>query len=219
MKSEIILKKVGSWLLIFAVGFLLGEKLGITSGAGGYIKKLWEKNEIQISESGLFDKVNRYRQNNQLNSLDGNEELCSLAQFTANTLSKTYADEESLNEFANIFEGDKNEEERNQLKKEWEVKWGFIPTEEKVKELCPKCVFQSVAISHFRLNELERCFYIGKSKCDPKEKFFLKENLTNRILNDWSNVLEDKEVLLAKVKKGCVKTLGNISILVVADFE
>lgn len=219
MKNEFILKKIGFWFLIFVAGFLLGQKLGITSGAEGYVKKLWEKNEIQISESGLFNEVNLYRQNNQLNPLVGNEELCSLAQFTANTLSKTYANEESLNEFANIFEGDKNEEERNQLKKEWDVKWGFISTKEKVKELCPKCIFQSVAVNHSRLNELERCFYLGKSKCDPKEKFFLKENLTNRILSDWSNVSEDKEVLLTKVKNGCIKTLGNISILVVADFD
>lgn len=209
-----ILAIIGSLIILIIflfVGYVLGSRLGQTTGAQQYTKKLFSTNEISISTSGMLEQINSFRETNGKSALVESVGICNIAQKRAeiNFKNMTGSWDSDSGSYKNT--------EGNTI--------GINLNE--AKELCPECYFMNN--KDFEDNYYGELSYIvlrpdlcseanakGTLSCKGDEGYGVTEHFPERILKQWveSGSLKDT-LLLDNYNLGCVRSYGGSVIFAI----
>lgn len=205
-KLIIILTAITLMSISLFIGYCLGNKVGQTTGAQQYTKKLFASNELSISTGSMLDTINKFRESNGKKPLQESNGICRLAYKRA-------------------------ELEFNKQTKKWDQtiqEYNIDKTENKsdisidqARNICPECVFKDKSgLEDNYYGELDYivlrpdvCMEINqKSKlpCKGDEGFGLTEHYQERILKQWIETETLKPILLLdNYNTGCVQSFGG----------
>jgi len=207
IKKQSILKVVCfvlGGLLILALGYFLGHKVGKSYGAQQYVKLLWNKGELDISPSLVSEKIYKYREENKLKPFEETMGICAYAQFRAEEVSKKYTQQwnTKAQSYQNSTETD-------------EIHTSAL-TLDQAKAVCVGCDFSTQRENIYFTARPEVCLTannVSSIKCDGNEKFGVVENHTDRVVKGWISSPSHNETLLSKVTHGCVASFGGVVVL------
>jgi len=201
---KVIFSLIGLFVL-FGAGYLLGVKVGLQDGAQQYTKKMWANNESQISTYAVFQKINAYREQNNLQPLILEDGLCRVA----NNEAQIYYKESELN--YDVEQQKYNSDQQNAPE-------SFEEMSQRVLNSCPNCdidVYNQVSYVSLRP---EPCWNIaGKQVCEGDEDFGMMERYVDRIVTLWSEDSGFKEAVMSPARYGCVGAYGGAVVLSVSN--
>lgn len=193
-------------LIVIGVGFFIGHRIGREYGAQQYTKELWAVDEMQLSSNKITTKINAYRERNELKPFRATTGLCRLARFRAEERTRKFG--ERWDQKTQSYEDIENSDTLHEADL----------TEEKINELCPECIPETLLGNVYISLRPEPCLNLENKKvCIGDEKFGVVENYTDRVVNGWIDSPEHNEVLLSPLKFGCVGVYGGTVILQVGD--
>jgi len=213
-----ILAVVGSLviLIIFLfIGYILGNRIGQTTGAQQYTKKLFAKNEISLPTSGMLEQINAFRKANGKSLLEESIGICQIAQKRAGINFK-----EKINSWDSVSGSYKNTDSND---------IGIILDD--AKKLCPECIFmKDKKLEDNYYGELsfitlrpDLCIEANKKSvlpCKGDESFGVTEHFPERILKQWTETDSFKKMLLLdNYNIGCVRSYGGSVIFATAVKE
>lgn len=206
---------VGSLIILIAiliVGYFIGNKIGQTTGAQQYTKKLFTENEISISTSGMLEQINTFRNANGKPAFVESIGVCQIAQKRA---------EINFKKSANMWDS-----ASGSYKKEADTGLGI--TLDDAKKMCPECIFMNdKKLEDNYIGELsyvvlhpDVCSVVDSKAnlaCKGDESYGVTEHFPERILKQWMETDSSKETLLMEnYGLGCVRSYGGSVILTIA---
>jgi len=210
-----ILAIIGSLIILIVVlivGYFIGNKIGQTSGAQQYTKKLFSENEISVSTSGMLEQINTFRQANGKPAFIESIGICQLAQKRA---------EINFKEKAGLWDS-----ASSSYKKEQDNGLGIALDD--AKKLCPECTFMNdkkMEENYYgELNYVvlrpDVCSVVNSKanlSCKGDESFGVTEHFPERILKQWVESDSSKGTLLMEnYGLGCVRSYGGSVIFAIA---
>lgn len=189
---------------IFGFGYFIGHKTGKQYGAQQYVKLLWRQGEISISPNVVTEKINEYRDKNNLDPFQETVGLCAYAQFRAEEVMKKYTES-----------WDKEKQSCQSMTNPDEMHKSDLSLEQ-AQKICINCNFNSQRENIYSSAKPESCSAINNfstTKCTGKEEFGMVENHTDRVVKGWIFSPSHDETLLSKVKYGCVASSGGVVVL------
>lgn len=197
-------------IIILIIGYFIGNKIGQTTGAQQYTKKLFFDNEISISTPGILEQINTFREVNGKSALVESIGICQIAQKRAEINFK-----KSANLWDSISSSYKNTED-NDI---------GIDLDE-AKKMCPECTFmkdKKLLDNYYgELNYVvlrpDICSETNKKSallCKGDESFGVTEHFPERILKQWTETDSLKSMLLLDGNIGCVRSYGGSVIFAI----
>lgn len=204
-KALIIIFSLIGLFVVLGVGYSLGGKVGRQTGAQQYTKKMWANNESQLSTYAIFQKVNAYREKNNLKPLILEDGLCKVA----NNEAQRYFDKANTNydPAQQQYNGDQQNAPES-----------FEAFAQRMAGICPNCNADTYNQASYVSLRPESCWNIeGKKVCEGDESFGMMEKYLDRIVRLWSEDSGLKEVVLSPAEYGCVGGYGGAIILSVSN--
>ena len=210
-----ILAIVGSFIIliiILFVGYFIGNKIGQTTGAQQYTKKLFAENEMSVSTSGMLEQINIFRKSNGKSPLEESIGICQIAQKRAeiNFKEKTNSWDSASGSYKNT-----------------DISDAGISLDE-AKKMCPECVFmKDKGLFDNYFGELsfivlrpDLCIEANSKSalsCKGDESYGVTEHFPERILKQWIETESLKSILLLdNYNIGCVRSYGGSVIFSIA---
>lgn len=192
-------------LILLGLGYFLGGRVGVQNGAQQYTKKMWANNDMQLSSYAIFQGVNEFRQQNNLEPLVMEDGLCRLANNQAQ-----YNFELQTSDWDQEQQQYKNDQQNSPESPE---QFG-----QKILNFCPNCDLDSYDYAIYVSLRPESCWnYAGVKFCDGDEEFGMLEKYTDRVVKMWSEDAAMKQALLNPVDYGCVGAYGGSVVLSVSN--
>ncbi len=204
-KALIVIFSLIGLFVVLGVGYSLGGKVGRQTGAQQYTKKMWANNETQLSTYAIFQKVNAYREKNNLKPLMLEDGLCRVA----NNEAQLFFDKSNLN----------YDPAQQQYKSDQQnAPESFEVFAQRISGICPNCDVNTYNQTSYVSLRPESCWNVaGRQVCDGDEGFGMMEKYVDRIVKLWSEDSSLKEALVSPVKYGCVGAYGGAVVFSVSD--
>lgn len=205
-KLKIILISLVLLTIALFIGYSIGNKIGQTTGAQQYTKKLFALNELSISTGTMLDTINKFRGNNGKKALEESIGFCNLVLKRA----EINLDKQTKNWDQNIKE----------YKIDNSTNDSGISIDE-AKSICPECLFNDKKdLGNNYYGELDYlilrpdiCSEVNQKSnlpCKGDEGFGVTEHYQERILKQWMETDTFKPVLLSdNYNLGCVQSFGG----------
>lgn len=204
-KALIVILSLIGLFVVLGVGYSLGGKVGRQTGAQQYTKKMWANNESQLSTYSIFQKVNAYRQQNNLEPLVMEDSLCKVANNEAQIFY------EKSNSSYDVEQQGYNSDQQN-------APDSFEAMSQRILKSCPGCDMDAYNQASYVSLRPESCWNIaGKQVCEGDEEFGMMENYIDRIVKLWSEDSGLKEVVMSPAQYGCVGAYGGSVVLSVSN--
>jgi hypothetical protein len=204
-KAFIIIFSLVGLFVVLGAGYLIGNRVGQQTGAQQYTKKMWANNESQISTYSIFQKVNAYRERNDLEPLMLSDGLCKIA----NNEAQRFFDKSNSN--YDPGQQQYNSDQQNAPE-------SFEAFAQRAASICPECDLEVYNQASYVSLRPESCWNVaGKQVCEGDEEFGMMEKYTDRIVKLWSEDSGLKEVVYSPAQYGCVGAYGGAVILSVSD--
>jgi hypothetical protein len=203
-------KHLGKYLLVLLIGliagYFTGSHIGRIFGAQQYVKKLWRKNELNISSLKVSEKIDLYRIKNDLTPFEETSGLCKYAEFRAGEVAEKH-----------LGEWDPKEQKYNSMDDPNELHISEL-SDEQAQELCPECDFKTQVENIYITARPEVCSN-PSIDCGNDDEFGVVENYTDMVFNGWVNSKSHKDVLLSPIENGCVRSVGGVVVLEIAKIN
>ncbi len=187
-------------LIIFFTGFYIGNKLGLTTGAQLYTKKLWKNNYSQISANYITNLINKERLKRGIKELTYNKEVCKTADKIAELVYKTAYERYYSKRIKNPNTASKITDK--------EIKKIF---DKYCKNTCPG---NKYALLQYVSLRPETCSNLEKIKvCNGDEEFGLLENYPERVVQKFKSLNTENNNIYLNSKYSCVGTYGGTVVL------
>ena len=204
-KALIVILSLIGLFVVLGVGYSLGGKVGRETGAQQYTKKMWANNEFQLSTYSIFQKVNAYRQQNNLEPFVMEDSLCKVA----NNEAQIYY--EKSNSSYDLEQQAYNSDQQN-------APDSYEAISQRILNSCPGCDMDVYNQANYVSLRPESCWNIaGKQVCEGDEEFGMMENYIDRIVKLWSEDAGLKEVVTSPAQYGCVGAYGGSVVLSVSN--
>jgi len=206
-KALIVIFSLIGLFIVLGVGYSLGGKVGRQTGAQQYTKRMWANNESQLSTYAIFQKVNAYREQNNLEPLQLADGLCKIA----NNEAQRFFDKSNSNydPSQQQYNGDQQNAPES-----------FEAFAQRASSICPECDLDMYNQASYVSLRPESCWNVaGKQVCDGDEEFGMMEKYTDRIVRLWSEDSGLKEVVMTPAQYGCVGAYGGAVVFAVSDIN
>ncbi len=209
-----ILAIIGSLIILIVflfVGYLIGNRVGQSTGAQQYTKKLFFENEISISTSGMLEQINSFRKTNGKPALEESIGICNIAQKRAEINFKKMTGKWDANT------GSYKDPNDNEIGIDFD----------EAKTLCPECKFMNdkklednyYGELSFIVLRPDLCIEANSKSalpCKGDESYGVTEHFPERILKQWTESDSFKKMLLLdNYNIGCVRSYGGSVIFTV----